>query len=59
MDTGELFRNRYVAVKNAMSKAKNPEFKELWKNVLKGLIAAESKMATGFLDKKDDSNDTV
>ena len=41
MDKNELFRRRYVAVKNAMIKAKNPDFKDLWKKVMDGLISVE------------------
>ena len=41
MDNNELFRRRYVAVKNAMIKAQNPEFKKLWKNIMDGLIKYE------------------
>jgi hypothetical protein len=43
MDKNELFKNRYIAVKNAMFRAKNPEWKDLWKNVMNGLIKAEAK----------------
>ena len=38
MEKDELFRRRYVAVKSAMIKAKNPDFKKLWKNIMDGLI---------------------
>jgi hypothetical protein len=42
MDKDELFRHRYIAVKNAMFRAKNPEWKNLWKNVMNGLIKGEA-----------------
>ena len=38
----QLFQRRYIAVKNAMARAKNPEFKELWKNIMNKLIKAEA-----------------
>ena len=43
MEKDELFKRRYIAVKEAMFKAKNPEWKDLWKNVMMGLIKAETK----------------
>ena len=43
MNKDELFKSRYIAVKEAMVKAQNPEWKDLWKNVMNGLIKAETK----------------
>ena len=55
MEKDELFKSRYIAVKNAMFKAKNPEWKDLWKNVMMGLIKAEAKRkepAAAIYEKK-------
>jgi len=41
MEQEELFKRRYIAVKEAMFRAKNPEFVELWKKVMDGLIKFE------------------
>lgn len=38
----QLFQRRYIAVKNAMIRAKNPKFKELWKNIMDELIKNET-----------------
>ena len=36
-----LFNRRVFALKEAMRKAKNPEFKDLWARKLKELVANE------------------
>ena len=41
MEQDELFKRRYIAVKNAMYRAKNPDFKDLWKKIMDGLIKFE------------------
>ena len=58
MDNGELFKNRYLAVRSAMTKAKNPEFKELWRNIMTKLVQAESDR-NGTLNRYFKEDDTV
>jgi hypothetical protein len=43
----DLFKRRYFAVRNAMNNAKNPEFKQLWKDIMSKIVHNETERTEG------------